>query len=201
MCILRDSSVDSAFATLETAISLRESYPKLIAIGLDSDEMEHPPSKFKEVFELAKSKGFRLVGHGGHDGPPSPYIWELLTSLHVERIDHGVRCVEDSKLVEEILRLKIPLTVCPVSNVKIGPFESLAKHPIKEMMDKGMIVSINSDDPAYLQCYISEVYMQVATTFNLSKDQVRQLSKNAVLSSFASPEEKSKLLQQIDSTI
>lgn len=201
MCFLRDSSVDSAIECLHQVEPLRHLYPKLVAVGLDSDEIGHPPSKFTEVFKMARAKGFHAVGHGGHDGPAHPYVSELITCLNVNRIDHGVTCIEDPSLVEKIRELKISFTVCPISNVKIGPFPSLSEHPVKRMIDAGLIVTLNSDDPAYLQSYISEVFYQVAVTFRLSELQLASLSKNAVHASFMEDFEKANVLSRIDDSI
>jgi len=192
LCMLRDQDVKSALETLESAKSHKD---KITAIGLDSNEIGHPPSKFEVVFAKAKKEGFLTVGHGGHDGPPDPYIWELLTSLHVQRIDHGVTCVEDPKLVQKIKELKLPMTVCPISNVKIGPYPTMKDHPIKQMIDAGLLVSINSDDPAYLGAYITDNIITVTNTFNLSKAEVVSLIKNAVISSFMTQEEQKIFLE------
>jgi len=165
---------------------------------LDSDEMENPPSKFTQVFEMARALGFRTVGHGGHDGPPRPYVSELLTHLKVERIDHGVRVVEDEHLMKEVKSRGIPFTVCPVSNVKIGPYPSLSLHPLRTMFDYGLRVSVNSDDPAYLMTYISDVFIAVGKECQFSCQEMEMLCRNAVSASFMSDQERVRVTAAID---
>jgi adenosine deaminase len=137
--------------------------------------------------------GFRLVGHGGHDGPARPYVSELVTHLEVERIDHGVMCIGDDALVALIKSKKIPFTVCPISNVKIGPFTSIVDHPIGAMYDYGLVITINSDDPAYLSSYISDNFFQVASIFKWNTGDVIQIVRNSIEASFGDKEQKFKL--------
>jgi len=195
MCFLRDSSVHSAFECLDEAQNFKD---KVQIVGLDSDEIGHPPSKFQAVFEKAKELGFITVAHGGHDGPPFPYVSELLTHLKVQRIDHGVRCVEEAQLMEQIKAQNIPLTVCPISNVKIGPYKTMKEHPIKKMMDNGLLCSINSDDPAYLGAYITDNFIAVKDAFDLQKEDIIKLSRNAIESAFVSEERRKQLHAELE---
>lgn len=192
---MRDQPVEDAMKTLESAYKYKD---KIIAVGLDSDEIGHPPSKFAKVFEKANEMGFLVTAHGGHDGEPYPYVSELLELKGIKRIDHGVRCIEDEKLVSKILERKLPLTVCPISNVKIGPYKTMKDHPIKQLLDKGLCVSVNSDDPAYLGASIVDNFVEVVDTFQLKESDVVKLVKNAIHSSFLSDKEKLALIKEVD---
>lgn len=194
LCFLRHLSADDAMQTLKTALPFRD---RFIGVGLDSSEVGHPPSKFKEVFELARSEGLLAVAHAGEEGPPS-YIWEALDLLHARRIDHGVRCLEDDRLVERLVAEQIPLTVCPLSNVKLRVFENLNAHNLGKMLQRGLLVTVNSDDPAYFGGYIEENYRQVAEALLLSNDQVFTLARNSFLASFLPETAKRRWIAEID---
>jgi adenosine deaminase len=194
LCFLRHLSADDAMQTLKAALPLRD---KFIAVGLDSSEVGHPPSKFKEVFDLAWSAGLLAVAHAGEEGPPS-YIWEALDVLHARRIDHGVRCLEDQALVERLVSQQIPLTVCPLSNVKLRVFPTLAQHNLRKMLERGLRATVNSDDPAYFGGYIEENFRQVTDALALSDGQVFTLARNSFQASFLSDSEKQRYLAEID---
>ena len=194
MCFLRHLSPHSAMETLEEAIPFKE---KIIGVGLDSSETGNPSSKFSKVFERARSLGFLPVAHAGEEGPPE-YIWEALNDLKVLRIDHGIRCLEDEKLTDELLKRQIPLTVCPFSNVRLGVFNSMKEHSIKKMLDLGLNVSVNSDDPAYFGGYVNENLLAVQKAFNLTKKEILTLAKNSITGSFLSLSEKEKIIKIIE---
>jgi adenosine deaminase len=182
LCFLRHLSADSAMATLEEALPFKD---RLIAVGLDSSELGNPPSKFAAVFARARAEGLRAVAHAGEEGPPS-YIREALDRLGVSRIDHGVRCLEDPTVVEELVARRIPLTVCPLSNVKLRVFKSIKDHNLRELLRRGIVATINSDDPAYFGGYIVDNFLAL----DLTEDEVRQLARNSFEASFLSAEEK-----------
>lgn len=175
LCFLRHLSADAAMRTLEEALPFRD---RIIAVGLDSSELGNPPSKFADVFARARAEGFRAVAHAGEEGPPE-YIRETLDILEVERIDHGVRCVEDPGLVAELVEREIPLTVCPLSNVKLRVFPSMKQHNIKKLLARGLRVTINSDDPAYFGGYVVDNFLAVHRALGLSEMEVRQLARNS----------------------
>ena len=166
--------------TLEQALPFKE---KIVAVGLDSGERGNPPSKFAEVFARARSEGFLAVAHAGEEGPPS-YIREALDILHVSRIDHGVRCIEDPALVDELAARKIPLTVCPLSNVKLRVFDTMEDHNLRQLLQRGVRVTINSDDPAYFGGYVVDNYIAVQRALGLTEEEIRQLAKNSFDASF-----------------
>ena len=159
MCFLRDLPADDAMATLEQALAHRDA---IFGVGLDSAEVGHPPEKFRDVFDRAISAGFRAVAHAGEEGPPE-YIWQALDLLGAERIDHGVRCLEDRSLVHRLATDRIPLTVCPFSNVKLRVVDTLEQHPLAKMLERGLCATVNSDDPAYFGGYVGENLAGVAT--------------------------------------
>ncbi|MGC9504889.1 adenosine deaminase [Baaleninema sp.] len=194
LCFLRHLSADAAMATLEKAIFYQD---KIVAVGLDSSEIGHPPAKFKTVFDRARQNGFLTVAHAGEEGPPE-YIWQALELLKVSRIDHGVRCLEDEKLVERLHRDRIPLTVCPLSNIKLCVFDSIEKHNLKQLLDRGLCVTINSDDPAYFGGYVLENLEAVQTGLNLSRQDIVQLAKNSFTASFLPEDSKQAYLEEID---
>ncbi|QIZ77898.1 adenosine deaminase [Ferrimonas lipolytica] len=193
LCFLRHLSEEQALATLAQAEPFKQ---HIIGIGLDSSEVGHPPQKFARAFAAAKQQGYRLVAHAGEEGP-AEYIWEALQQLSVERIDHGVRCVDDEELVALLVNEQIPLTVCPTSNVRLKVFEQMSEHNLKQLLERGLKVTINSDDPAYFGGYMMENYRQVEAALGLSTAQWLQLSRNAIEASFASPERKAELLEQL----
>ena len=191
MCFLRDLSEDDAIGTLKQAIAYKD---EIVAVGLDSSELGNPPEKFERVFAMARNTGFKTVAHAGEEGP-AEYIWGAIEALKVDRIDHGVRCIDDPKLVAYLAEHHIPLTVCPISNVKLKVFPAMADHNIVDLFRQGVHVTINSDDPAYFGGYLNDNYLAVAQAFDLSKQEVAILSENAIKASFLG-EEKKRLLQQ-----
>lgn len=193
LCFLRDLSPENAMQTLDQALPYKD---KLIAVGLDSAELNHPPKDFTAVFNKAREHGLLTVAHAGEEGPPE-YIIQALDDLKVSRIDHGVRCLEDVKLVRRLQKQRIPLTVCPLSNIKLCVFENMKQHPIKKMLDMGLVVTINSDDPAYFSGYIEENYLAVAETFHLTKLELFQLTKNSIHASFCTQRRKQQLLSEL----
>ena len=180
LCFLRHLTEREAFETLEAAEPYRD---RLLGVGLDSSEVGHPPSKFARVFEAARDMGLRLVAHAGEEGPPE-YVWEALDILGVERIDHGNRALEDEALVARLRDDRIPLTVCPLSNLELRVVEDLGAHPIKRMLDLGLVATVNSDDPAYFGGYINDNFRRVAEAVDLSTDDVETLARNSFDASF-----------------
>ena len=180
LCFLRHLSEDDAMKTLDDALPFRDSF---VAVGLDSSELGHPPSKFQRVFARAHDAGLFAVAHAGEEGPPE-YIWEALDLLGVRRIDHGVRCLEDPKLVARLAADQIPLTVCPLSNVKLRVFDTIRDHNLRELLDRGLKVTINSDDPAYFGGYINENYSAVANALALTRAELEQIAKSSFEASF-----------------
>ena len=185
LCFLRHLSADEAMATLDSAIPHRS---RLHAVGLDSSEVGHPPSKFKRVFDRAREAGLLGVAHAGEEGPPE-YIHEALNLLKVRRIDHGVRCLEDPALVERLVNEQVPLTVCPLSNVKLRVFDTLEQHNLAKLLDAGLCVTVNSDDPAYFGGYIGENFLQTQQALGLDASQLRTLARNAFTASFLSQDD------------
>jgi adenine deaminase len=194
MCFLRHLSAEEAMETLRTALPFRE---RIVAVGLDSSEVGHPPRDFKAVFDEAREHGLLTVAHAGEEGPPE-YIWQALDDLKVSRIDHGVRCTEDPKLVERLREEQVPLTVCPLSNVKLRVFDSIQDHNLKRMLDLGLRVTVNSDDPAYFGGYVDENFHAAQEGLHLSREDVYQLAKNSFKSSFLDAERKQRLLDELD---
>jgi adenosine deaminase len=193
MCFLRHLSEEDAFATLDAAMPFRD---RIVAVGLDSGERGNPPEKFARVFAEAKRRGFRLVAHAGEEGPAA-YVRDALDVLHVERIDHGVRAEEDPALVERLAREGIALTVCPLSNLKLRVVKELAEHNLKRLLDRGVRVTIHSDDPAYFGGYVGENYLQTAAALNLSAADVIRLAENAIRASFLDDAAKDALLARL----
>jgi adenosine deaminase len=194
MCFLRHLSASDAQATLDDALPFKD---KIHAVGLDSSEVGHPPSKFTDVFDRARSEGFLTVAHAGEEGPPA-YIREALDLLKVKRIDHGVRCLEDPVLVERLVREQIPLTVCPLSNVKLRVFDTLEQHNLKLLLQQGLCVTINSDDPAYFGGYIGENYLRTQQALDLNVADIHVLTKNAFTASFLSDTDKQRYIAELD---
>lgn len=194
LCFLRHLSEEAAFATLDQALPYRD---RIAAVGLDSAELGHPPGKFENVFKAAREEGFPAVAHAGEEGPPE-YIWEALDLLQVRRIDHGVQCTRDPRLVERLRDEQIPLTVCPLSNVKLRVFERLEDHNLKELLDGGLRVTINSDDPAYFGGYLEQNYLETADALRLDENDIVQLARNSFISSFLTEDEKRRHLADID---
>jgi adenosine deaminase len=194
MCFMRTLSADAAMKTLAQALPFKD---WIIGVGLDSSERGYPPEKFTAVFDKARQEGFLTVAHAGEEGPPE-YIWQALQLLKVSRIDHGISCVEDAQLVEKLKIDQIPLTVCPVSNVKLCVFKTMNDHNIKQMFDLGLCVTVNSDDPAYFGGYITENFLAIQQAFNLSHNDIYQLAKNALQAAFLTQTEKQNLLAELD---
>lgn len=193
MCFLRHLSEDEAFSTLELALEHKD---KIVAVGLDSSEQGHPPKKFERVFQKAREQGFLAVAHAGEEGPAQNII-DAIEDLKVDRIDHGVRCIDDENLMLSLAHSKVPLTICPLSNIKLKVFESMAQHNILELMRKGLQVTINSDDPAYFGGYMSDNFLAVASALPFSKRELAQLSLNAIEASFIPIQHKEDLKQQV----
>jgi adenine deaminase len=197
MCFLRHLSASEAMATLEQALAYRE---LIIAVGLDSSELGNPPEKFREVFRRARDEGFRAVAHAGEEGPPE-YIWQALDVLGAERIDHGVRCLEDARLVRRLASERIPLTVCPLSNIKLRVFEELEQHPLARMLAHDLCATVNSDDPAYFGGYIGENFTASAAALGLEDEAIVQLARNSFSGSFLDDAAKSRYLAEIDTQL
>lgn len=189
MCFLRHLDEDSAVATLRRALPHRD---KIIAVGLDSAEAGNPPQKFQRVFEEALDAGFLSVAHAGEEGPAS-YISDAIALLKVARIDHGVRCVEDPELVQQLIAARLPLTVCPLSNVKLRVFDNMQQHNIVDLLRRGLCVTVNSDDPAYFGGYMTDNFVALAAAHPMSEDEIARFSFNAIEASFASAERKCQL--------
>ena len=194
MCFLRHLDEKSAMQDLDAALDHKD---KIIGVGLDSSELGNPPNKFTNVFERAQKEGFLTVAHAGEEGPAA-YVWEAIDLLNVMRIDHGVKSLDDKKLVAELVKRQIPLTVCPLSNLKLKVVSDMKDHPIKRMLDKNMIVTINSDDPSYFGGYVNENYLEVARALNLTKDDILILAKNSFTSSFLSDADKKRFFDKVD---
>jgi adenosine deaminase len=194
LCFLRDMSADDAMKTLEEALPYKQ---WISAVGLDSAEVGHPPSKFRDVFDRARQEGLLTVAHAGEEGPPS-YIWEALDILKVRRIDHGVRALEDAELVERLKKEQMPLTVCPLSNIKLCVFPEIEAHNLKRLLDAGLCVTVNSDDPAYFGGYVTENYLAVQKALNLSAEQIKKLARNSFEASFLSDADKKAALNKIE---
>ena len=194
MCFLRHLSEKEAFKILGKAINQKN---KIVGVGLDSLEKGNPPSKFERVFDKAIEEGFLTVAHAGEEGS-SNYIWEALNFLKVRRIDHGVKCLEDKKLTEKLRDEQIPLTVCPLSNVKLCVYKKLKDHNLKIMLDKGLMVTINSDDPAYFGGYLNANLIESQRELNLSKEDIKKLVINSFKSSFLNENEKKVWIDAIN---
>ena len=194
LCFLRHLSAEAAMETLETALPWRE---HIHAVGLDSAEMGNPPEKFRAVFDRARAEGFPTVAHAGEEGPPE-YIHQALDLLQVARIDHGVQAEKDPALMQRLAREQIPLTVCPLSNIKLCVFDRLEDHNLKRLMDAGLCVTISSDDPAYFGGYVGENFRATADALQLGPDDLERLARNAVDAAFLEPGAKQRLHGEID---
>jgi len=193
MCFLRHLDEEAGFEMLDQASAHKE---KIVGVGLDSSEIGNPPRKFEKLFKKAIEKGFLTVAHAGEEGPPE-YIWEALNLLKVKRIDHGVQCFHDEKLVKKLQDDQIPLTVCPLSNIKLRVFDKLEEHNLKKMLDKKLIVTVNSDDPAYFGGYVNKNLIEIQAALNLSTNEVKTLLINSFKSSFLKEEEKREWISKI----
>jgi adenine deaminase len=194
MCFLRHLPEEDAFATLEQAMPHRD---KFIGVGLDSSERGHPPEKFARVFARCKELGLHLVAHAGEEGPPE-YIRTALDLLQVERIDHGVRCLEDAALTQRLARDRVPLTVCPLSNIKLRVFNKAADHNLLKLLEAGLAVTVNSDDPAYFGGYMNDNFVQMFEALPLEKSHAYQLARNSFSASFLDGTAKQKYLNEVD---
>jgi len=194
LSFLRHLSEESAFQTLEEALPYKA---WITAVGLDSSETGHPPVKFEKVFAKAREDGFLTLAHAGEEGPPE-YVWEALNILGVSRIDHGNRSLENPQLIAELVKRKMPLTICPLSNLKLKVVTDMTQHPLAEMLEKGIMATINSDDPAYFGGYMNENYIVVAEALKLSKVQIVGLAKNSFAASFLEDETKKEMIEKIE---
>jgi adenosine deaminase len=183
MCFLRDLEEAEAMTTLEDALDHRDC---IVGVGLDSAELGHPPVKFKRVFERARNEGFLAVAHAGEEGP-AEYVRQALDELGVARIDHGNRSLDDDELVARLAAERVPLTVCPLSNMRLGGISDMKLHPLKRMTDKGLFVTVNSDDPAYFGGYVNENYQAVQDALGLSDGDLAELARNSFEASFLEP--------------
>jgi adenine deaminase len=197
LCFLRDRDAEEAEETLTQALPYRD---HIIAVGLDSAERGHPPMKFRQVFERARREGFLTVAHAGEEGP-AEYVRQALDALHVHRIDHGNHALDDEHLVQRLAAEKVPLTVCPLSNVRLGVVADIARHPLRQMMERGLTVTVNSDDPAYFGGYVNDNYCAVAQALSLTQSEITTLARNSFAASFLPREEKNRLLAKLDSYV
>jgi len=193
MCFLRHLDEEVGFKILDQALAHKD---KIYGVGLDSSESGNPPNKYEKLFKKAIEYGFITVAHAGEEGPPE-YIWEALNLLNVRRIDHGVQCLKDEKLVEKLSENQIPLTVCPLSNIKLRVFNKLEDHNLKKMLDKKLMVMLNSDDPAYFGGYLNQNLIETQAALNLSQDEVKRLLINSFKSSFLSEDRKKEWINKI----
>lgn len=194
LCFLRHLSAEAAMETLMMALPFRE---RIIAVGLDSSEVGHPPEKFTAVFDRAREEGFLTVAHAGEEGPPE-YIWQALDLLKVRRIDHGVRCLEDERLVERLREEKVALTVCPLSNVKLRVFDAMEQHNLKQLLDLDLRVTVNSDDPSYFGGYMNANFLAVQRALGLDRQDIYRLVRNSFQAAFAAEERKEALIRELD---
>ncbi|CAI3104675.1 Adenine deaminase [Acinetobacter oleivorans] len=193
MCFLRHLSEEAAFETLEQALPFKQD---IIAVGLDSSEVGHPPAKFERVFAKAREEGFLIVAHAGEEGPPE-YVWEALDLLKVNRIDHGVRSEEDEQLMTRLINEKMPLTVCPLSNLKLCVVKDMKDHNIRRLLQKDVHVTVNSDDPSYFGGYMNDNFFAIQQALDLNNDELKKLAINSFEASFISDEEKQKWIAEI----
>jgi adenosine deaminase len=194
LCFLRHLSEEDAFATLEAALPYRRHF---IGVGLDSSEVGHPPEKFSRVFARCRELGLRIVAHAGEEGPPA-YVWSALNDLKAERIDHGVRSLDDPALVAELARRRTPLTVCPLSNLKLCVVKDLSEHPMKRLLDAGLCATVNSDDPAYFGGYLNANFTQTVEALGLSRQEVITLARNSFEASFIDEDTRRRYLSRVE---
>ena len=194
LCFLRHLSAKAAMNTLNDALPYRDS---IVAVGLDSAEVGHPPEKFQAVFERALAEGFLTVAHAGEEGP-ADYIWQALDLLKVQRIDHGVRCSEDPRLVQRLIEQRIPLTVCPLSNTKLRVFDTMQDHNILALLEQGLNVTVNSDDPAYFGGYLNANFIALHDALGMTKAQAVALASNSFAASFVDAGTKQPLIQRLE---
>ena len=197
MCFLRHLSQQDAFETFEQALAFKDD---IIGVGLDSSELDNPPSKFTDVFKAAKEQGFKLVAHAGEEADYS-YIYEALDLLNIERIDHGVQSINSPELMQRLKDEQVPLTVCPNSNIELKVFDSYEQHNIKALLDYGLNISVNSDNPAYFKGYINQNFINLYDHIDLSDADIIKLVKNSFRSAFISDELKASYLAQVDAAV
>ena len=197
LCFLRDRPVEDAMATLEEALAYKD---WIVAVGLDSTELGHPPAGFGEVFERARAEGLLGVAHAGEEGPPE-YVRQALDLLRVARIDHGNRALEDPALVARLAREGVPLTLCPLSNLKLKVVEDLSAHPLKEMLEAGLVVTVNSDDPAYFGGYVNENYRAVQEALGLSDEDLGRIARNSFEAAFLGQAERRAFIARLDDAL
>ncbi len=197
MCFLRHLSEADAIKTLEEAKPFLD---YIDGVGLDSSEVGNPPSKFTKVFAMSKELGLKLVAHAGEEGPPE-YVEEALSLLKIDRLDHGNRSMESESLIQKLKESQIALTVCPLSNLKLCVISDMQQHPIEAMLDAGLLITVNSDDPSYFGGYLNDNFEAIQASLNLSKDKIITLIKNGFIGSFLNDEEKQKRLAEIDKLI
>ena len=193
MCFLRHLSEEAAFDTLAQALPYKA---HIIGVGLDSSEVGHPPKKFERVFAKAREAGFLIVAHAGEEGP-ADYVWQALDLLQVNRIDHGVRSEEDPKLMQRLIRDKMPLTVCPLSNLKLCVVQDMREHNIRRLLQQGVKVTVNSDDPSYFGGYMNDNFIAITQALDLSEDELKQLAINSFEASFISEQDKQQWIEKI----
>lgn len=193
LCFLRHLSEEDAFATLEAALPFREHF---IGVGLDSSEVGHPPEKFERVFARCRELGLKVVAHAGEEGPPE-YMWQAIDRLKVQRIDHGVAAMQDPLLMAELAHTRLPLTVCPLSNLKLCVVDDLRDHPLKKMLDAGLCATVNSDDPAYFGGYLNANFEQTVQALQLSREDVVQLARNSFEASFIDEDRRRTCLAEV----
>ena len=194
MCFLRHLDEESGFKVLNQAIKYKD---RIIGVGLDSSELGNPPKKFEKLFRKARDEGFLTVAHAGEEGP-TEYIWESINLLKVKRIDHGIQCLKDEKLVEELKKTQLPLTVCPLSNIKLCVFDKIENHNLKKMLNKGLRVMVNSDDPAYFGGYLNKNLIEIQSALDLTNEEVKTLIINSFKSSFLDETKKNEWIAKIN---
>jgi adenosine deaminase len=194
LCFLRDLSAADAMATLDAALPYRD---RIVGVGLDSAEIGNPPSKFADVFARARREGLLTLAHAGEEGP-AEYVREAIDELHVVRIDHGNRSLDDETLVNRLAAARIPLTLCPLSNIRLRVVEKLSDYPLRRMMEKGLLVTVNSDDPAYFGGYVNENYLAIQQALGLTREEIVTLARNSFEASFLGSEEKTALIGRLD---
>jgi len=195
LCLLRDLTAEDAMATLDEALPYRE---RFVAVGLDSAEIGNPPAKFKEPFARARDAGLLAVAHAGEEGPAA-YVREALEVLHVSRIDHGNRSLDDDALVARLAQARIPLTLCPLSNLRLCVIDNLSHYPIRRMLEKGLLVTINSDDPAYFGGYVNENYLALCNAVGLTREELITLAGNSFEASFLDAKQKAAMKDKLGS--
>lgn len=196
MCFLRHLDEDAAFPVLDAAMAHRD---RIIGVGLDSSELGHPPQKYERVFAKARAAGFRLVAHAGEEGPPE-YVRDTLDLLQVDRVDHGNAAMRDPDLIARLAREKTPLTVCPLSNYRLQNVTDMSRHPLRGMLDAGLVATVNSDDPAYFGGYVLDNYTAVRDALDLSQDEIVTLARNSIVASFLDDDAKKTWLTAIENT-